>query len=64
MTADIIATRRETFEEIKNYWYPTVKELKLCNLIYLIANKIDLYETQKVEEKEAKKQLNLQNQKN
>ena len=35
-------TKKETFEEAKGYWYNTVKEVTNCNLIYFIANKIDL----------------------
>ena len=27
-------TRRETFEEVKNRWYPMVKDISDCNLIY------------------------------
>ena len=48
-------TFRKSFEEAKNYWCPTVKELKYCNLIYLIANKIDLYELEQVKEEEGEK---------
>ena len=48
-------TNRRTFEEVKNYWCPTVKELKYCNLIYLIANKKDLYELEQVKEEEGEK---------
>ena len=36
------ATNKESFGEIKNYWYNQVKELSKTNLIYLLENKIDL----------------------
>ena len=45
-------TDKRSFEEIKNYWYPTVKEE--IDLIYLIGNKCDLYEQESISEKEAK----------
>ena len=32
-------TDKNTFEEIKHYWYPKIKDIKLA---YLISNKIDL----------------------
>ena len=34
-------TNKETFIQIKNYWYPTAKNLSSVKLIYLIGNKID-----------------------
>ena len=40
MGYDII--NKDSFEEIKNYWYKQVKELSTTNLIYLLENKIDL----------------------
>ena len=36
------ATNKESFEEIKKYWYKQLKELSKTNLIYLLENKIDL----------------------
>jgi len=34
-------TSKDSFDEIKEYWYPTVREILENNLIYLIGNKID-----------------------
>ena len=46
-------TWRGTFEEVKNYWYPTIKnEFDTCKLIYLIGNKRDLKEKRQVKKKE------------
>ena len=45
---------KSSFDEVKEYWYPTVKEILKTNLIYLIGNKIDLYENAQVDLKEAK----------
>ena len=53
---------KHTFEEIKNYWYQTIKDYLGCNLIYLVGNKIDLYERREVSKEEANeyaKSLNL-----
>ena len=47
-------TRRESFENIKSYWYPTSKEISGASLFYLIGNKSDLYEQEAVSELEAK----------
>ena len=44
---DII--NKGSFEKVKQYFYPLVKKDKLCNLIYLIANKIDLFSLEKVD---------------
>ena len=44
---------KHTFEEIKNYWYPLIKDYLGCNLIYLVGNKIDLYERREVSKEEA-----------
>ena len=44
---------KHTFEEIKNYWYQTIKDYLGCNLIYLVGNKIDLYERREVSKEEA-----------
>ena len=43
---------KHTFEEIKNYWYQTIKDYLGCNLIYLVGNKIDLYDERQVSEEE------------
>ena len=53
---------KHTFEEIKNYWYPLIKDYLGCKLIYLVGNKIDLYERREVSKEEANeyaKSLNL-----
>ena len=48
-------TIKESFDEIKKYHYHMVKEiLEDFPLFYLVANKIDLYEKEKVSEKEAR----------
>ena len=46
-------TNKNSFEEAKEYWYNLVKEVTNCNLIYFIANKIDLYEQEEVRIEEA-----------
>ena len=45
-------TRRETFEEVKNRWYPMVKDISDCNLIYLMSIKADLYMNEQVKRRE------------
>ena len=47
-------TRKATFENIENYWYPIIENLGV-DLIYLLANKIDLFEESEVSEKDARK---------
>ena len=47
-------TRKDTYENIKNYWYPESKELSNANLFYLIGNKADLYDQEEVSEQEAR----------
>ena len=48
-------TRRESFDEIKTYWYNQMKENAPKNIIIGIAgNKCDLFEDEKVPENEAK----------
>jgi len=48
-------THRRSFEEIKNFHYIMVKDIVGDDsLIYLVANKIDLYENKEVSEDEAK----------
>ena len=44
---------KHTFEEIKNYWYKTVKDNLGCKLIYLVGNKIDLFDKREVSKEEA-----------
>ena len=46
-------TNKLSFEEAKGFWYHMVKKEKLCNLIYFIANKIDLYNWEEIEIEEA-----------
>ena len=46
-------TNKFSFEAIKDYWYPKIKELNLCNLIYLIGNQIDLVDKREVSKEEA-----------
>ena len=48
-------TRRETFENIKNFWYPKSKEIICSDLIYLLANKADLYDKEEINEEITKK---------
>ena len=47
-------TRKESFENIKNYWYPTSKEISGACLFYLIGNKSDLFYSEEVPELEAR----------
>ena len=47
-------TRRESFENIKNFWLQYVNENAKVDLIYLIANKIDCIDDESVSEDEAK----------
>ena len=49
-------TRKESFEELKNYWYNEIKDNSPNNCIVSIAaNKYDLYNEEKVSEDEARK---------
>ena len=49
-------TRKESFEELKNYWYNEIKDNLSNNCIVIIAaNKFDLYNEEKVSEDEARK---------
>ena len=49
-------TRKESFEELKNYWYNEIKDNSPNNCIVSIAaNKFDLYNEEKVSEDEARK---------
>ena len=47
-------TRRESFENIKYFWYDYSKENSDTDLIYLLGNKIDLVEDRYVDEDEAR----------
>jgi small GTP-binding protein len=49
-------TRRQSFEELKNYWYDQLKTSGEENIIFGVAgNKCDLFSEEQVKEKEAKK---------
>ena len=55
-------TKRESYENIKSFWYKLAKDEAKVDLIYLIANKIDLYDDEEVSEYEAReyaKEYNL-----
>ena len=54
-------TKRETFDNIKNYWYPTLTEKSGVDLIYLLGNKIDLINERQVSEDEARKYCDEKN---
>jgi Ras-related protein Rab-11A len=48
-------TRRESFDNLKNYWYEEMKDNTEPNIVLAIAgNKCDLYEKEAVPEKEAR----------
>ena len=48
-------TRRDTFEAIKNYWYPELRDNAPKDVIYAIAaNKCDLYEYEEIKDEELK----------
>ena len=47
-------TRRESFKSIKDFWYKFSKENSDTDLIYLLGNKIDLYEKSDVSESEVR----------
>lgn len=49
-------TKKETFNEIKKYWFPTVKENSPENIqIVICGNKNDLYEYEDVDKEDIKK---------
>lgn len=49
-------TRKETFDEIRNYWYQQVVENSPKNIqIVIVGNKSDLYEYQDISTEEVKK---------
>ena len=48
-------TRKESFTELKNYWYNQIKEVAPKNIILgVAANKCDLYDDEAVSEEEAR----------
>ena len=48
-------TRRESYDNVKNYWYKEIQENGEKNVVFGIAgNKSDLYEEEAVPEKEAR----------
>ena len=52
-------TRKQTFEEIKKYWYGQIKDFGIPNPILAIAaNKSDLYEKEQISEQEVKDYAN------
>ena len=48
-------TRSETCENVKTFWHKHPKENSETDLIYLVGNKIDLYENRVVDENEVSK---------
>ena len=49
-------TRKESFEELKNYWYNQIKQCASPNIVIgIAANKCDLYDNEQVSEDEARK---------
>ena len=49
-------TRKESYEELKNYWYNQLKECSPSNIVIgIAANKCDLYDNEQVSEDEARK---------
>jgi len=52
MGYDII--NKQSFEEIKSFWYNKIKEKNKTNLIYLLGNKIDLKDNIEINENEVK----------
>ena len=49
-------TKEESFQSVKEYWYNTVKENAIDEIIFGVAgNKIDLYEEEKINQEEVKK---------
>ena len=47
-------TNKQSFEEIKSFWYYKIKEKNKTNLIYLLGNKIDLKDDIEINENEVK----------
>ena len=54
-------TSKESFENVKNFWYQYSLDYANTKLTYLVGNKIDLLEQEAVNEKEAKKYSNEKN---
>ena len=54
-------TSKESFENVKNFWYQYSLDYANAKLTYLVGNKIDLLEQEAVNEKEAKKYSNEKN---
>ena len=49
-------TRKESYEELKNYWYNQLRECSPSNIVIgIAANKCDLYDNEQVSEDEARK---------
>lgn len=48
-------TNKESFEDVKNFWYPKSKGLSGSDIKYLLENKIDLADNRCVSETEARK---------
>ena len=49
-------TRKESYEELKTYWYNQLKECSPSNIVIgIAANKCDLYDNEQVSEDEARK---------
>ena len=52
-------TKKQTFEEIKKYWYGQIKDFGIQNPILAIAaNKSDLYDKEQISEQEVKDYAN------
>ena len=47
-------TNKQSFEQIKSFWYNKIKEKTKTNLIYLLGNKIDLKDSIDINENEIK----------
>ena len=54
-------TNRQSFEEMKTFWYKNIKEKTETDLIYLLGNKIDLKNKIEVTENEGRKFANENN---
>ena len=52
-------TNKQSFEEVKSFWFNKVKEKTKTNLIYLLGNKIDLKDNIEVNENDVKKFANI-----
>ena len=47
-------TNKQSFQEIKSFWYKEINNMAKTNLIYLLGNKIDLKDNIEVNESEVK----------